>query len=66
VQTFNTPEYNPEYQFDHKGDLVCAAIQKIVEPVLVLDSDAVIRKDFTALLETFLWTSFAMPADEAV
>jgi len=35
-ETFDTPEYDPTYHFDHKGDIVCAAIQRILDPVLVL------------------------------
>jgi hypothetical protein len=63
-QVFDTPEYNSTYQFDHKGHLVCAAIQQIIDPVLVLDSDAIIRKDFSALLDAFEFVPLAMPADE--
>jgi hypothetical protein len=63
-QVFDTPPYDPAYQFDHKGDLVCAAIQQILEPVLVLDTDAIIQKDFTEALKAFESVPFAMPADE--
>jgi hypothetical protein len=61
---YDTPEYDPAYQFDHKGDIVCAAIQQFIEPVLVLDSDAILKKDVTGVLESLQLVPFAMPADE--
>ena len=63
-QAYDTPEYDPAYQFDHKGDIVCAAVQQILEPVLVLDTDAILKKDVSSVLKTLQFVSFAMPADE--
>lgn len=60
----STPEWDQQYPFDHKGDIVCAAIQRFLEPVLVLDSDAILRKDPTVALTPFYHKEFAMPADE--
>ena len=61
---FPTPEYDPSYQFDHKGDIVCAAIQRILDPILVLDTDAVIAADPGPLLDPFHGHRIAMPLDE--
>lgn len=61
---FDTPEYEKCYQFDHKGDIVCAAIQQIIEPVLVLDTDAILKRDVMPVLEALQLVPFAMPADE--
>lgn len=63
-RAYETPEYNPQYQFDHKGDIVCAAIVDIAEPVLVLDTDAVFARDPAPLLESLALVPFAMPEDE--
>lgn len=54
-----------EYMFDRKGEIVCAAIQSTTEPVLVLDSDALIQHDPEPYLRTFENAAFAMPRDEA-
>jgi hypothetical protein len=63
-KAFETPAYNKLYTFDHKGDLVCAALLKIHGPVLVVDSDAVLQHDAEPLLRPFDGVAFAMPADE--
>lgn len=63
-KAYDTPDHAPDLQFDHKGDIVCAAIQQIFEPVLVLDTDAIIQKDFSSFLESFENVPFAMPLDE--
>lgn len=64
IENYHTPEYDPAYPFDHKGDIVCAAIQRILDPVLVLDADAVIQHDPEPLLRQLMGVPFAMPADE--
>jgi hypothetical protein len=63
-QAFPVPARN-EYAFDHKGEIVCAAIQSTEEPVLVLDADALIQHDPEPFLEGLEHTPFAMPRDEA-
>lgn len=54
-----------EYMFDRKGEIVCAAIQDTEEPVLVLDTDAILQHDPEPLLREFENVPFAMPRDEA-
>lgn len=61
---FPVREVSKDYIFDYKGLLVCAAIQAIHEPLLVLDADAVLQADPEPLLRTFEHAEFAMPADE--
>jgi len=54
-----------DYIFDHKGEIVCAAVQAISDAVLVLDADAIVNFDPEPLLRPYEHTAFAMPADEA-
>lgn len=53
----------PKQAFDTKGALVCAGILAYTEAVLVLDADAYLMKDPTALLKTFNNCAIAMPLD---
>ena len=63
-QSFTVPEQNKTYQFDHKGNIVCAAVQSTVNPVLIVDSDAVFQGNPATMLESFAYVPFAMPEDE--
>jgi hypothetical protein len=64
VLRFKTPELNKNFPFDHKGNIVCAAIQVIGDPVLVLDTDAILQGDPGELLSELENVPFAMPEDE--
>lgn len=59
-----TAEFDAAYHFDHKGDIVCAAIKCILDPILVLDTDAVIAADPGPLLAPFYEHRIALPLDE--
>lgn len=60
---FVTPE-RTQFHFDHKAALVCAAIQHFTEPLLVLDSDALVRLPLERFLAPLEYVPFAMPEDE--
>jgi hypothetical protein len=53
-----------QYPFDTKGEIVCAAIVDIQEPVLVLDADAFLQRCPQEALTALLGVPFAMPEDE--
>lgn len=53
----------PDQPFDTKGALVCAALLKLREPVLVLDADAFLVRDPMPTLEPFMKAPVAMPID---
>lgn len=53
----------PGQPFDVKGALVCAALLKFPEPLLVLDADAVILRDPTPSLAKLAECPIAMPID---
>lgn len=63
VCRFKTPERTP-FHFDHKANLVLAAIQHFTEPLLVLDSDALVRLPLEPFLDPVANVPFAMPEDE--
>lgn len=63
VRSFPVASKN-QYQFDHKGNIVCAAITAFHEPLLVLDSDAVLQGDPEPLLRPFEKVPFSLPKDE--
>lgn len=53
----------PGQPFDVKGALVCAALLKLEEAVLVLDADAFLANDPTETLAPFAAAPVAMPPD---
>ena len=53
----------PGQPFDVKGALVCAAIRKYPEPLLVLDADAFLARDPRDTLALFWDAPIAMPRD---
>jgi len=54
-----------QHMFDHKGNLVCAALTAFHEALLIVDADAMFQFDPEPLLRPFEHAEFAMPADEA-
>lgn len=53
----------PGQPFDVKGALVCAALLRFPESILVLDADAFLAQDPTAALASFEHCPIAMPLD---
>lgn len=54
----------PGQPFDVKGALVCAALLRFPEPLLVLDADAFLERDPEPTLASFSGCSIAMPIDD--